>query len=334
MQTKTMSIGVIGDGAWGTTLAILLAEKGYKVTVWGAFSDYVQEVAINRENRKFLPGVAIPERVGFSYDLPAVVAASSLLVLAVPSQYLMGVVQKIKMCSYKDKAFVSVVKGIDPATFMTMSELIRNELGKIKLAVLSGPTIAVEVAKRIPTTAVIASTHKQFASELQQIFSCSYFRIYTNHDVKGVELCGSVKNVIALACGVCDGLGFGTNTKAALLTRGLVEMTRLGQKLKAKPATFIGLTGLGDLATTCFSPNSRNRTVGYELGRGRKINDILASMDSVAEGVHTAKALHGLARKLKIDMPITEAVYHIIYMNKPASKVVQDLMSRKLKKEA
>ncbi len=327
------TIAVVGDGAWGTTLAILLAEKGYPVTVWGAFPDYVSKVSETRENIKFLPGIRIPPTICFSSELEHVLAIAEIVILAVPSQFLSGVLKRIKRCQYRDKPFVSVVKGIDPVTLKTMTQMISGELGRISLAVLSGPTIAMEVARKIPTTAVVASKDPALAKELQGIFSCGHFRIYTNSDVRGVELCGSVKNVIALACGICDGLGFGTNTKAALLTRGLVEMTRLGRMLKARPETFIGLTGLGDLATTCFSPGSRNRSVGVQLGKGRSIKDILASMDSVAEGVHTAKAVHHLAKKLKIEMPITEAVYKIIYKGKLAPKVVHDLMSRSLKRE-
>jgi glycerol-3-phosphate dehydrogenase (NAD(P)+) len=228
---------------------------------------------------------------------------------------------------------VSVIKGLELKTFMTMSQLIQKELGKVTVAVLSGPTIAIEVAHKMPTTAVVACAKAKVAAELQGIFSCDYFRVYTNSDVVGVELCGSVKNVIALACGVCDGLGFGTNAKSALLTRGLVEMTRLGKAFKAQPETFIGLAGLGDLATTCFSPNSRNRTVGQELGKGRSIKEILASMDAVAEGVVTVKAVHHLARKLNIDMPISRAVYEMIYQNKPAQEAVANLMMRSLKQE-
>lgn len=334
MAVKRHAIGVIGDGAWGTTLAILLAEKGHPVSLWGAFPEYVHQVAKTRENIKFLPGIKIPQTICFSSELEHVLAASEIVVLAVPSQFLPGVLKNIKKCQYHDKPFVSVVKGIDPVTLQTMSQIIKENLGNIPLAVLSGPTIAIEVAKKIPTTAVIACKDPLLAKELQHIFSSAYFRIYTNDDVRGVELCGSIKNVIALACGICDGLGFGTNTKAALLTRGLVEMTRLGKTLKVKPETFVGLTGLGDLATTCFSPNSRNRTVGYELGKGRSIKDILKSMDAVAEGVHTAKAVHGLAKKLKIDMPITEAVYKVVYKGKSARKIVGDLMLRELKRES
>lgn len=333
MKQIKKRIAVIGDGAWGTTLALVLHEKNHLVTVWGAFPDYVKEVTETRINRKFLPSITIPSAIRFSHDLRECIHGADIIVLAVPSQFLGGVLEEIRKSDYAGKSFVSVTKGIDLTTFATMSDLIFKKLGKVPLSVLSGPTIAIEVARKIPTTAVIASKNKKLAEELQSIFSCSYFRLYTNNDVLGVEICGSIKNVIALACGVCDGLGFGTNAKAALLTRGLAEMIRLGKALKAKPETFSGLAGLGDLATTCFSPNSRNRTVGEALGRGKTIEDILEKMDSVAEGVPTAKAIHRLAKKIKIDMPITEAVYDIIYKKKSASTVVAHLMRRSLKKE-
>ncbi|NTV29382.1 MAG: NAD(P)-dependent glycerol-3-phosphate dehydrogenase [Candidatus Omnitrophica bacterium] len=333
MNKKRVSVGIIGDGGWGTTLAKVLAEKKCAVTVWGPFPEYVRELERKRENRKFLPGIKLPASIRFSSDLKQVVAENNYLVLAIPSQYLMKVLKEVRQCSYRGKTFISVVKGIDTESFATMSQLIEKELGHVSIAVLSGPTIALEVARRIPTTAVVASGDKILMDELQRLFSCDYFRLYTNPDVMGVEICGSVKNIIALACGVCDGLGFGTNTKAALLTRGLVEMTRLGRAMRADPSTFIGLTGLGDLATTCFSPNSRNRFVGCELGKGRSIKSILRSMDAVAEGVVTVKAVYNLARKLQIDMPITEAVYGIIYRGRSPRKVVVDLMRRSLKSE-
>jgi glycerol-3-phosphate dehydrogenase (NAD(P)+) len=326
-------IAIIGDGAWGTTLAILLREKGFPVTVWSAFQEYAEEVQFSRENRKFLPHTLIPDGVLFTGDLKLAIGDADIVVLAVPSQYIDGVLLRIKKLSYKGKFFVSVIKGIDPKSFKTMSQLLQKELGKVTMAVLSGPTIATEVVRKMPTTAVVACANAKIGKELQGIFSCDYFRVYTNSDVVGVELCGSVKNVIALACGVCDGLGYGTNAKAALLTRGLVEMTRLGKAFKARPETFMGLAGLGDLATTCFSPNSRNRMVGQELGKGRSIQEILAGMDAVAEGVVTAKAIHHLAKKLHIDMPITRAVYEMIYHSKPALKAVSDLMLRSLKQE-
>lgn len=333
MKKKGVSIGVIGDGGWGTTLAKLLAEKGYRVTLWGPFPENIRQMQKTRLNEKFLKGIPLPKSLNYSADLGEVVNGNSHLVLAIPSQYLFSILKQVRKFPYRGKVFVSVVKGIETKTFLTMSELIMKELGQVPIAVLSGPTIAIEVARQIPTTAVISSRDKMLMEELQEIFSCDYFRIYTNSDVMGVELCGSVKNVIALACGVCDGLGFGTNTKAALLTRGLVEMTRLGRAMQADPSTFMGLTGLGDLATTCFSPNSRNRYVGSELGKGRKIKQILKSMDAVAEGVVTAEAVYKLSRKLRIDMPITEAVYKIIYKGRPAKAVVKDLMRRSLKSE-
>ena len=333
MKKEMIRTAVIGDGAWGTTLAILLAENGHPVTLWGAFPDYVREVQHSRLNKKFLPGIKLPPSITLTSDLQAAVENNDMVVLAVPSQYLTVALKKIKRCDIAGKSFVSVVKGIDTKTFLTMSQLIKKELGNVDVAVLSGPTIAIEVARKIPTTAVSASRNKRLAKQCQEIFSSRTFRVYTNQDVVGVELCGSVKNVIALACGICDGLGFGTNTKAAILTRGLVEMTRLGRKLKADPKTFIGLAGMGDLATTCFSPNSRNRSVGCELGKGRVIKDILSSMDSVAEGVVTVKAVHFLARKLKIEMPITAAVYQIIYGHKDPHKAVAALMGRTLRSE-
>jgi glycerol-3-phosphate dehydrogenase (NAD(P)+) len=327
------SISIIGDGAWGTTLAILLREKGLPVTVWSAFADYAEEVQFSRENRKFLPHTMIPDGVLFTGDLKLAIESADIVVLAIPSQYVDGVLRRIRKLSYKDKLFVSVIKGIELKTFKTMSQLIQKELGKVAIAVLSGPTIAIEVARKMPTTAVVACASAKIARELQGIFSCDYFRVYTNSDVVGVELCGSVKNVIALACGVCDGLGYGTNAKAALMTRGLVEMTRLGKAFKAKPETFMGLAGLGDLSTTCFNINSRNRTVGQELGKGRSIKEILSGMDAVAEGVVTAKAVFHLAKKSGIDMPITRAVYEMVYHKKPAQEVVTELMMRSLKQE-
>ena len=335
MSTRPVNppVTVIGDGAWGTTLAILLAEKGAPVTLWSAFADQVTAIGKAGVNEKFLPGIKIPASIQITADLKEAIRAGELIVLAVPSQYLQSVLRSMSRHDLKGKSFVSVVKGIDIKTLFTMSRLIEQELGKVRLAVLSGPTIAIEVARHIPTTAVAASRNKAFAQRVQAIFSCSYFRVYTNDDVLGVELCGSIKNVIALACGVCDGLGFGTNTKAAILTRGLVEMARFGRALGAKPDTFMGLAGLGDLATTSFSPNSRNRTVGEALGKGRTLAEILGGMDAVAEGVGTAKALHKAAKKIGVDMPITDAVYKIIQGRQAPGKTVAALMSRSLKSE-
>ena len=266
-------------------------------------------------------------------DLDAAVSAGDLIVLCVPSEYLTDTLKKVQSISYKDKVFVSVVKGIHPVSFKRMSEIIHDHLPHVPLVVLSGPTIAVEVAAGIPTTAVAACSNEKLAGSIQKVFNSDSFRIYTNTDVAGVEIGGSVKNVIALACGICDGLKLGTNTKAAILTRGLAEITRLGMALGGRKETFYGLAGLGDLATTCFSPNSRNRTVGEALGRGRKIKDVLGGMDAVAEGVVTARAVYRLAQNRRIAMPIVTEVYKIIFENKPAQRAMKDLMGRSLKSE-
>ncbi len=327
------TISIIGDGGWGTTLAIHLAKKEYGVVLWGAFADYVSQTAQSRENRKFLPGYRIPASVELTADINRAIAFGDLIVLACPSEYLTSVLKKIKTTSYKDKIFLSVIKGIHPVTFQRMSEIIKEELGSVQLAVLSGPTIAGEVAAGLATTAVVACPQNRLALEIQKIFHTSSFRIYTNHDVIGTEIGGSVKNVIAIACGICDGFGLGTNAKAALLTRGLTEITRLGVALGGKKETFYGLTGLGDLVTTCVSPQSRNRSVGEALGKGKKIKDILGPMAMVAEGVITSKAVHCLSRKLKISMPIVEQVYKIIYEGQDSHKAMSDLMTRQPKAE-
>lgn len=327
------TISIIGDGGWGTTLAIHLAKKKYDVVLWGAFADYVSQTAQSRENKKFLPGYRIPASVELTADINRAIAFGDLIVLACPSEYLTGVLKKIKTTSYKGKIFLSVIKGIHPVTFQRMSEIIKKELGSVQLAVLSGPTIAGEVAAGLATTAVVACLQNHLALEIQKIFHTSSFRIYTNNDVIGTEIGGSVKNVIAMACGICDGFGLGTNAKAALLTRGLTEITRLGVALGGKKETFYGLTGLGDLVTTCVSPKSRNRIVGEALGKGKKIKDILGPMAMVAEGVITSKAVYRLSRKLRISMPIVEQVYKIIYEGKDPHKTMSDLMTRQPKAE-
>jgi len=326
-------ISIIGDGGWGTTLAIHLARKKYPLTLWGPFPRYTAQIAKTRENKKFLPGFKIPPQVRLTSDIDEAVLFGDLIVLAVPSEYLIGILSRIQTARYKGKIFVSVVKGIHPRSFKRMSEIILDYLPNVPLVVLSGPTIAGEVAHGIPTTAVAACRNKNLAVQVQKVFNSDTFRIYTNTDVAGVEIAGSVKNVIALACGICDGLKLGTNTKAAILTRGLAEITRLGVALGCRRGTFYGLAGLGDLATTCFSPHSRNRSVGEALGKGQKIRVILAHMDAVAEGVITAQAVYHLARKKKIVMPIVSEVYKIIFENKAVSQAMADLMGRSLKSE-
>lgn len=338
MSQQKQNISMIGDGGWGTTLAIYLAKKGYPIKLWSAFPEYAQQIQSTRINRKFLPGIEIPHTIEITSDLTAAVEASEILVLAVPSQFLRSILKKIKKISpeknsLNNKIILSVVKGIETTTLMRVSQIIEDILGTVNLAVLSGPTIAGEVVKDIPTTAVIACKKSKVAQALQYIFNSPTFRIYTNTDVIGVEVGGSLKNVIAISCGVCDGLGYGSNTKAAIVTRGLAEMSRLGAALGAKPKTFAGLTGLGDLITTCFSSQSRNRTVGEHLGKGTPINQILNSMNMVAEGVETAKAAYRLSLKHKIPMPITTEVYNILFKGKSPQLAVTDLMTRKTKAE-
>jgi len=327
------TISLLGDGGWGTTLAIHLCRRNYTVKLWGAFPKYLREVRRTRYNTKFLPGIRIPLKVELVDKLEEAVTPVDLLVLTTPSKYLQNLLNKLKKYSLSKKIILSAIKGIDTIRLRRMSELIHEALGPVPLAVLSGPTIAIEVAHQIPSTAVIASHNPKIARLLQNVFHSEYFRIYTNNDVAGVEVGGSAKNIIAIACGICDGLGFGTNTKAAILSRGLNEMIRLGQAMGAEAKTFYGLTGLGDLATTCFSPNSRNRFVGEQLGKGKTIKQITSSMNMVAEGIETVKAVYKLSRKYKIPMPITTEVYNIIYRNKKPQRVVTDLMKRKTKAE-
>ncbi|MFH1856654.1 MAG: NAD(P)H-dependent glycerol-3-phosphate dehydrogenase [Candidatus Omnitrophota bacterium] len=327
-------IAVIGDGGWGTTLAIHLYKKGFRVSLWSAFEEYADILIKTRENAKFLPGIKIPQGVEISHSLKSVAEDAGLVILAVPSQYLREVLLKLKKEITPEKyVFLSVIKGLEIGTMKRMSEVIYEILGKIKLAVLSGPTIAREVAHETPSAAVVSSTDKSTAEKIQDIIMSDYFRIYTNYDLIGVELGGALKNIIAIACGISDGMGCGTNTKAAILTRGLAEMARMGTAMGAKKETFWGLSGMGDLVTTCSSSFSRNRFVGEEIGCGKKITDILSGMHMVAEGVKTCDAAHQLAKIKNIDAPITEQIYLVLHKNKKPEIAVKDLMCRKKKEE-
>ena len=345
---KKINIAVLGDGGWGTTLAILLSQKGFKVNLWGAFADYADYLNKKRLNSKFLPGIKIPRNIEITHNFKNAITDKQLIILAIPSQYLRSVLKKLGKLKYcRDAIYLSVVKGIEIGSLKRMSEVIRDELGNIKLAVLSGPTIAHELATDIPTTAVIASYDKKLRKYLQNIFMTERFRVYTNDDVIGVELGGSLKNIIAIACGISDGLGFGTNTKAALLSRGLVEISRLGLAMGAKPKTFTGISGLGDLVTTCISPYSRNRFVGEQIGKGKSLKQIQKHMQmpacrlpagqagqaGVAEGIPTTKSAYVLSLKYKVEMPITREVYAVLYKNKSPLKAVRDLMTREKKEE-
>ncbi len=324
---------IIGDGGWGTTLALHLYKKGYKVNLWSAFGVYAARLNKIRENLKFLPGIKIPKGILITSDIEAAVGDADLIILAVPSCYMRGVLEKMKSSCFRDKIVLSVSKGIEEKTHLRMSELVREVLGQVKMAVLSGPTIAHEVARGLPATCVIASRCEETAKALQKIFIDERLRVYTNLDVVGVELGGSLKNIIALAAGISDGLGFGVNAKAAIVTRGLVEMARLGMAMGAKKETFSGLTGLGDLVTTCMSPYSRNRQVGEKIGKGKKLNDIIDKMHMVAEGVKTAKSVYNLSKNYSVELPITTEIYRVLYKNKDPLRAVNDLMKREGKRE-
>ncbi len=327
-----MKIAFLGGGSWGTTLGIMLFEKGHEIYLWEINEERVKKVQKQREIPEFLPGIKIPVEIHYSSDINFVIDNADILVLAVPSHALRDTLSKLPK-DYRPKRFcVSVIKGIEIKTKKRMSE-VWKEFFDTPIAVLSGPSIAREVVKKMPTSVVSASTVEDVAVETQHLFASSYFRVYTTDDVVGVELGGALKNIIAIAAGISDGLGFSTNTKGALLTRGMVEITRLGIRMGAKKETFAGLSGMGDMITTSFSENSRNRYIGYWLGKGKKIDEILKKMKMVAEGVKTTKAAIELSREMKVEMPITEAVYRILYKNSPPEEELKRLLSRPLKEE-
>jgi len=332
---KAERVTVIGDGGWGTTLALLLAGKGHAVRLWGAFPDYIGEMRERRENAKFLPGIPLPEAIELTGDLAAAVAGAELLVMAVPSQFMRGVLRRLAGKSkFKDLTpSVSVAKGIENRTLLRPTQVIADVLGRMPVVALSGPSHAEEVARGLPASVTVASHDAALAQRVQRLFMTDRFRVYTTTDVAGVELCGAVKNVVAIAAGICDGLGLGDNAKAALLTRGLAEMTRLGVAMGARRDTFAGLAGIGDLITTCASPYGRNRAVGVQIGQGKALKDILAGMAMVAEGIRTTLSVRALARRHGIEMPIAAQVYQVLFRGKDPKRAVSDLMQRAAKDE-
>ncbi len=329
-------IAVLGAGSWGITLANLLHGNGHTVTLW-EFNSKEAELLQKKRRFRFLPGVTIAGGIRVTNSLSDTLLNARIIVIAVPSQVVRKVTGKVsKLNIRKDALFICATKGIETKTFLRMSEVISSELPsryKSRVSVLSGPTIAVEVSRHIPTACVIASRRKLTAEYLQKIFISTYFRTYTSTDVTGVELGGSLKNIIAIASGIIDGLGLGSNTKAALITRGIVEINRLGIELGAKSSTFIGLSGIGDLITTCMSKYSRNRSFGEKIGQGKSIKNSLNDIVMVVEGVATAKAVYNLSCKLNIDMPITREVYNVLFKHKHPRKAVEYLMMRKAKSE-
>jgi glycerol-3-phosphate dehydrogenase (NAD(P)+) len=358
------NVAIIGDGGMGTVLGMLLANKAVATRIWGYDRRQLEEIAKNRENKKFLPGYKLPRELDFEHDDKKAVSGADLIVSAVPCQYMRQVWNRLKEHVPGGVPIVSVAKGIENDTLLRPTQILAEILqlsivdyrlpiskSKIKslsrakprdrksqidkLAVLSGPTIADELARKLPATACSASRDESLAKKIQHTFSDNvpWFRVYTNTDIVGVELAGAMKNVIAIAAGIIDGAGAGDNAKAALLTRGLAEITRLGITMGARPQTFSGLTGLGDLVTTCISPTGRNRSFGERIGRGQTIEQARSATESVVEGIATCKSVVALAERHGVEMPITQAVYKVLFENKPVRMAIADLMKRRLKAE-
>jgi glycerol-3-phosphate dehydrogenase (NAD(P)+) len=331
-----MKISVLGAGGWGTTLAILLHYNGHNVTLWEFHKNYAKELNKKRINRQFLPSVTIPKEIIITNDILESIDKKNLVVLAVPSQFLRSVVKKINFNDMKNAILVSVSKGIEKRTLLTMSQMLKDvhpSFAKEQIGVLSGPSHAEEVSKRIPTAITAASEDIETAKTIQAAFMTSYFRVYSSTDILGVELGGAFKNVIAIGAGIIDGAGFGDNTKAAIMTRGIAEISRLGLAMGAQPETFAGLSGMGDLIVTCMSKHSRNRYVGEQIGKGKKLKQILKSMDMIAEGVETSRSASQLANQYEVETPITKEVYKILFEDKDPVKATTDLMTRDMKTE-
>ncbi|MDQ7032908.1 MAG: NAD(P)H-dependent glycerol-3-phosphate dehydrogenase [Desulfonauticus sp.] len=329
-------VAVIGAGSWGTTLANLLAEKKHcQVYLWVREPELLHELQEKQENTWYLPGVKLCLSLKYSSDLQEVLHGANFFVLAVPTQYIRTILSEVRDCFPFEPIIICASKGIEIKYLKPLSEVITEVLGDKSpvYASLSGPSFAKEVSQKLPTAVSLGCSREDVGREAQQLFSTTYFRVYYNSDYRGVELGGALKNVIALAAGISDGLGFGHDARAGLITRGLAEMSRLGVALGAKERTFMGLSGLGDLVLTCTGDLSRNRQVGLRLGKGEKLSDIINSMRMVAEGVKTTEAVYLLARKLGVEMPITKQIYEILYQNKDPRTAVQELMERSLKEE-
>jgi glycerol-3-phosphate dehydrogenase (NAD(P)+) len=333
-------VTILGDGAMATVCSILLTQGGHAVTMWGAFEESIERLMQNRENTRLLPGVRVPASVRLTANDDDCFDGATIVLAAIPTQYLRGVCQRLaKHYPGANVPIVSVAKGIENETLFRPTQIIADVLGGgvagrcPPMVALSGPNIAAEIAKYLPATAVAASEDDELAQRVQATFATQWFRVYTNNDVTGVELAGATKNVIAIAAGILDGLAAGNNAKAALVTRGLVEITRLGVAMGAREETFHGLAGLGDLITTCVSPEGRNRTVGERIGKGQKLADVLSKMDSVAEGVPTTRSVAQLARRFKVEMPITESVHAVLFDGKDPIDALTHLMTRDPKPE-
>jgi glycerol-3-phosphate dehydrogenase (NAD(P)+) len=325
-------ITVIGAGSWGTTLAYLLSDKGYDVTLWAHEKDLAETMDKTRINSTYLPDIRLPDDLKITNDLTEAVKKARYIVNAVPAQYTRAVFSEAVRHIFDEAIIVSISKGIEKGTLLTVSSILR-ELSGHTVAALSGPSFAKEVIKKMPAAVTLATEDKNTGFELQEVFNTNSFRVYTHDDIIGVEIGGALKNVMAIATGISDSLGFGNNARATIITRGLAEMTRLGVAMGAQEKTFSGLSGIGDLVLTCTSPLSRNYTVGVKLGEGMKLKDILTRTKSVAEGVATAGSAYELSRKYQIELPIIEQVYMVLYDNKDPFFAAKDLMDRSLKSE-
>lgn len=321
-------VSVIGAGSWGIALALVLAKNGNKVTVWSIVKDEIDMLNEKREHVDKLPGVSLPSDMVFTTDLEEAIKGKKVIVLAVPSVFTRSTANKMKPFVEDGQIIVNVAKGIEESTLMTLSDIIEEEVPQADVAVLSGPSHAEEVGRGIPTTIVVGAKTEETATYLQNMFMNDVFRVYTSSDVLGMELGGSLKNVVALAAGIADGLGYGDNTKAALITRGIAEISRLGVAMGGKAESFNGLTGIGDLIVTCASIHSRNRKAGVLIGQGKTMDEAMKEVKMVVEGVYSAKAAMLLAEKYNVSMPIIEQVNLILFENKPADEAVKDLMFR------
>jgi len=335
-HSPDLKIGVVGAGSWGTALADLLAGKGFPIDLWVFEKEVKEQILSSRVNKVFLPGFNLSPNISPSNEMAEVVSGKDLLLIVVPSHVMRETAAQMAPHLDADTIVVTASKGIENQTHLTMTGVIREVLPSLPehhLAVISGPSFAREVAQRFPTVVTAACKDLSVAEKIQHIFATPYFRVYSSDDIIGVELGGSVKNVIAIAAGVIDGLGLGLNTRAALITRGMTEIRRLGLRLGANPRTFTGLAGIGDLVLTCTGDLSRNHTVGKKIGQGMKLKQILAEMRMVAEGVKTAKSVYNLSRKLGVEMPISHETYRILYEDLPPEEAVYRLMTRDLKQE-
>ena len=341
-RTKTrrrsgLRAAVLGAGSWGTTLAVLLDENGHDVALWEYFPALAASVRRDGENRRFLPGVRVPSTIRITSDLASALDGAARVVFVTPSHTIRAVARAAAASGSFDRRaiVINAAKGLEQKTLCRMSEVLAQELPtpKRRIVGLLGPSHAEEVSRRIPTAITVAGTDQEILREIQRFFMTDYFRVYTNTDLVGVELGVSLKNTIAIAAGICDGLGFGDNTKAALITRGLAEMKRLACRMGGKEETLSGLAGVGDLIVTCMSRHSRNRHVGEEIGRGKKLPQVLAEMIMVAEGVNTTKAAVQLAARVGVELPIAEQVHRVLFRGKDPRRAMKDLMIRKAKKE-